>query len=79
MRALPDFAPPARFIYQKPYSFVNPDNEMKTRTKEPTIGSRHIVASATASVLLAITSANAAPVTIVQENFNGTGVVRGGS
>jgi len=41
--------------------------------------SRHIGGLVAASVLLAITSANAAPVTIVQDNFNGTGVVRGGS
>ena len=79
MRALPGLASHAIFIQQKPYSFVNPDNEMKTRTKEPTIGSRHIGGLVTASVLLAITPANATPVTLVQENFNGTGVVRGGS
>ena len=54
--------------------FINTSHEMKTA-----IRSRHIVASVTASLLLAITSANAAPVTIAQENFNGTGVVRGGS
>jgi hypothetical protein len=52
---------------------------MKTRTKEPTIGSSHIGALVTASLLLAITPANASPATSVQENFNGTGVVRGGS
>jgi hypothetical protein len=52
---------------------------MEARTKEPAIRSRHIGALVTASVLLAITSANPTPVTLVQQNFNGTGVVRGGN
>ena len=49
---------------------------MKIRTKAPAIRSRHIVASAAASLILAVTSANAA--VIVADNFGGTGAALNG-
>ena len=50
---------------------------MKTGTKEPAIGSRHIVASVTACLVLAATSASAD--VIVAENFGGTGAALNGT
>ena len=46
---------------------------MTTRIKEPTLGSRHIVALVTASLFLATASLHAEMKTIVAENFVGSG------
>ena len=57
-------------------AFANPGNKVKIKSNKLVTKSMHIVASATASVLLAVTSANAA--VIVAENFGGTGAALNG-
>jgi len=57
-------------------AFANPGNKVKIKSNKLVTNSMHIVASATASVLLAVTSANAA--VIVAENFGGTGAALNG-
>jgi hypothetical protein len=57
--------------------FANAGNQMKIRTKAPAIRSWHILAWVTASLILVVTSANAA--VIVAENFGGTGAALNGT